>query len=349
MSKWIRSARCARVAVGAALTVAAFAGAPAKAVTIKLNYDSSITSLSNAATIESDLNSVAQYFDTTLASPVTVNIGVSWGAVGGQVIPSSDVSSSVENLYGYFTYSQIKSDLTTAAKNNPLDTALVTAAAHLPASAPSGQGQYAITSADAKALGVIPGILPGTDGYIGFSKTAAWDFSPANGVTANTYDFEAAAAHEITEVLGRVSGLTSTSPSFRTPLDLYRYSAAGQLGWSYTSAAYFSVNGGVTNLGAFNNQGAGDRGDWAAGGDDAQSAYLHTGQADGLTTADLTALDALGWGGSNLGDTQLLTPTLMAQSFMGAAVPEPATWALMTLGVGLIGAALRRRRLLALA
>lgn len=342
MSKWISSARGARLAVAAAMTAVVFAGAPAQAVTINYVYDSSITSLANASTVESDLNSVAQYFDKTFATPVTVNIGVSWGSVGGQAIPSGDVSSSLDNLYGGFSYSQIKTDLTTTANGNPADTALVTAAAHLPASVPAGVSQFAVPSAEAKALGLIPGFLPGTDGYIGFNKSTAWDFNPANGVTANTYDFVEAAAHETEEVLGRISGLTSASPSFRTPFDLFRYGASGQMSFGYTSSAYFSVNGGATNFGAFNISGGGDRGDWAAGAD-AQSAYLKPGQGGGFSVADLTALDALGWGGSNVGDSQMMSPTLIAQSFMGASVPEPANWMLLIAGVGLLGAALRRR------
>jgi hypothetical protein len=323
---------------------AAFVCAPAQAATIKFTYDSSVTSLSNAAQIESDLNTVAQYFDTTFSSPATVNIGVSWGVVHAQPIPAGDISSSMANLYGYYAYGQVRSDLVAAATANPADTALVAAAAHLPATAPSGVGQYAIPYAEAKALGLVAGFLPGTDGWIGFSKSVAWDFAPAGGISAGAYDFEAAAAHEIEEVLGRVSGLSSTSPTFRTPLDLLRYGAPGQLGFAYASPAYFSVDGGATNLGALNYQGGGDRGDWlSTTSADAQSAYLRTGQAFGLTTADLTVLDALGWGGSNVGDTKMLSPTLMAQSFLGAGVPEPASWVLMLAGIGLVGAALRRR------
>ena len=48
------------------------------------------------------------------------------------------------------------------------------------------------------------------------------------------------------------------------------------------------------------------------------------------------------------GTTQVVDPVLLTRSLDGA-VPEPASWALMILGFGLTGAALRRRRIVAVA
>ena len=155
------------------------------------------------------------------------------------------------------------------------------------------------------------------------------------------------------EVLGRISGLTGTSPSYRTPLDLYRYSAPGQISDSYTAAAYFSINGGVTALGSFNNStSGGDRSDWlnaGAGATDIQSAFLSPGKATNLTAVDLTGLDVLGYGGANSGDSQLWTPTFIAANLISGAVPEPGVWAMMLVGLGGVGLAMRARRRGALA
>ncbi len=150
-------------------------------------------------------------------------------------------------------------------------------------------------------------------------------------------------------MLGRITGLDGTNPYYRTPLDLYRYGAAGQLGYTYKSPAYFSIDDGVTDLGDFSYS-SGDRGDWlpaTTGLSDVQTATGKTGVAYKVSVADLTALDVLGWAGKNPGDTQLLSPTTTVQSFIQSAVPEPGGWALMLFGVGAMGAKLRGRRRLA--
>jgi hypothetical protein len=206
-----------------------------------------------------------------------------------------------------------------------------------------------VPSAEAKALGLISPTQNSLDGSIGFAgSTSGYDFSPANGVTAGAYDFQAVAAHELAEVLGRISGISSTSPVWRTPFDLYRYSAPGVLDYGYNDAAYFSINGGLTDLKDFNNSSSGgDRGDWATLTSiyDVSNAFISTGRPYNLTAVDLTALDVLGWGGTNLGNTGVGAPGRTAFSLI-TSVPEPSQWALMLVGFGLTGAALRRRRAL---
>ena len=162
---------------------------------------------------------------------------------------------------------------------------------------------------------------------------------------ANAYDLEGAATHEIIEVLGRISGLDSARPTLATPLDLFRYSAPGVSSFSYTAPAYFSIDGGRTAIEHFNVAGAGDRSDIASapGLTDLQAAYLHPGVALTLSAADLTVLDALGWG-------TFKAPTFdgsadpfylgSVQSF-GGAVPEPDLWFLMLIGFAGVGYAVR--------
>ena len=330
--------------LGVALAaVVAAAASPAGAMTIKATFDPSVTSLSNAAQIESDFNTVAKFYDSALTSKVTVNVDVGWGAIDGQSMGPGNLGSSLDNLYGYFSYDQVKGYLTAAGAKSG-NAALAKAVKSLPASDPGGVNAYVIPSAQAKALGLIPATQAGPDGYIGFSSSQAYDFDPSNGITSTTYDFEGVAAHEIAEVLGRITGLTGSNPQFRTSLDLFRYSAAGQLGYAFKSPAYFSIDGGVTDLGDFSYN-SGDRSDWlvaGVGATDAQAATAKKGVDYSVSVADLTALDALGWGGTNLGDTKMWTPTMIARSFMG--VPEPGAWGMMLLGAAALGAQLRRRR-----
>ncbi len=323
---------CGASALGTVLAIGL--ARPAAAFTIDPTYDSSITSLPNAASVESAFNTVAGDYANAFAGNQVINVGVSWGSVGGSSLPSNAVGASLSNLYGYYTYSNIKSYLTQAARNAPSNAALATAVAHLPVTAPSGIGQYVVPSSEAKALGLIAPGQAGADGYVGFAGSVSkYTFNPAGGIAPGTYDFQAVAAHELAEVLGRITGLASATPSYRTVFDLYRYSATGTLDLGYNDAAYLSIDGGKTSLGAFNNSSSGgDRSDWltVSTSSDVQDAFVAPGQALNLTDADLAALDALGYGGSNLGDANV-APTTVAVRLVEA--PEPGSLLLLLTGL----------------
>ena len=317
------------------------AAEPASALTILAKFDPTVSSQAQAA-----FNRAADVYEASFSNPATVNINVSWGSVAGHAMPSGALGASSSNLYGYFTYSQIHTDLINGAKGASKNAALTTALASLTTAGPAGPTRWVMPSAEAKALGMISGTSTSIDGYIGFANNT-YDFDPVNGVTAGYYDFEGIAAHEIAEVLGRISGI-STSTAFRTPFDLYRYTAPGVASYGYSDAAYFSINGGVTNLKRFNNGASGDRGDWLSttGLYDVSNAFLTKGVPYYVSNADLTALDALGWGGVNAGNTAIGNPTGRAFNLVIGpdAVPEPATWAVMLMGFFGMGAMARRRR-----
>lgn len=330
-------------------TVGLAAVSPGAAMTITPVYDSSVTGLANASVIESAFNAVAADYSSQFTNPVTINVAVSWGSVAGQALPSSAVGASSDSLYGYFSYAQVKNWLTASSRSNTADTALATALSSLPAAAPSGQSNYAIASAEAKALGLIAGNSSSIDGSIGFAgSSSGYTFASTGAIAAGTYDFAAVAAHELDEVLGRISGVDSGN--FRTVFDLFRYSAPGSLSYSSTSPTYFSINGGNTNLANFNySTSGGDRGDWAttANSSDIQDAFISTGQRKNLSFVDLTVLDVLGYGGRNAGDTSVTDPSGVVFNLIDQppeAVPEPAQWAMLLMGFGMVGTAIRRRR-----
>lgn len=344
-SRRLRSAWVSAVACSVGLAIAA----PAAALTIVPKFDSTITSLSNATAVEAAFNAAAKDYDAAFNNAVNVNISVSWGSVAGKALPGGAIGASSDNLYGYFTYAQIKSDLSASSARNSADTALAAAVTALPATVTTGPTKFVLPSAEAKALGLISGTSTSLDGYIGFGgSTSSYSFSPTS-VLAGTYDFEAVAAHEIAEVLGRMSGIDSSVPAWRSPFDLFRYSAPGVLDAGYNDAAYFSVDGGITVLKAFNNSSSGgDRSDWRVitGLHDVQDAFQTQGSPYSLSNVDLTALDVLGWGGGNAGDTNLGNPTGQAFGLVSgpSSVPEPSSWALIVLGFLGLGASLRRIR-----
>ena len=311
---------------------------PAHALTIKATFDSSITSLSAAPQIEAAFNAAASIFQNAFTDPVTVNIPVSWGKVNGQTIGSGILGASWVQWNSGYTQSQVKSYLKAAA-TTANDTIAVN---NLPTVSPAGNS-FDIPRAEAKALGLLSSTSTASDGYIGFGYTpSSFTFNDSAGVASGTYDFIGIAAHEIEEVLGRISTLNSTSPSGATIFDLFRYGAAGNPNFSRTAASYFSIDGGVTNLDPFNISGGGDRSDWssvAGTATDAQLSYLTSGTKFTISTSDLVALDILGW------DSRSLTtpsPGSTGGGLSAATVAEPPS--LVLLGTTLLGVALLGRR-----
>jgi len=66
---------------------------------------------------------------------------------------------------------------------------------------------FAITNANAKALGLIPGNATAVDAQITFNSTVNFDFDPSNGITRGATDFIGVAAHEIGHAMGFISGV----------------------------------------------------------------------------------------------------------------------------------------------
>jgi hypothetical protein len=89
--------------------------------------------------------------------------------------------------------------------------------------------------------------------------------------------------------------LDGINPGY-SPLDLFHYTSPGVHTYTGTTPNYFSVDGGQTNLDYFNSNPAGDLGDWAASaGADSYLAFSPLGQANTVSQADITAMNALGY------------------------------------------------------
>lgn len=139
---------------------------------------------------------------------------------------------------------------------------------------PENNNTIRITSANAKALGLIPGNSAGMDATITMTTLQGYDFDRSNGINASQVDFVGVAAHELGHALGFMSGvdvldgngnapgLNDNQLRFVTPLDLFRYSSRsigvggglGVIDWTADSTVkFFSVDGGATPLALFSN------------------------------------------------------------------------------------------------
>ncbi|MBI1197474.1 MAG: PEP-CTERM sorting domain-containing protein [Phenylobacterium sp.] len=224
----------------------------------------------------------------------------------------------------------------------------------------------AITTANARALGVDLGST--VDATVQFSSDFAFDFDPNDGISAGTYDFIGVAIHEIGHALGFVSGADDFDYSdgftgdvdsywWGYALDMFRYSDNGgnpMLDWTPGTDSYFSIDGGQTALmGGYFSTGTNFGDGWQASHWKEPSTpcqdflgilnpYICNGIGDSVTSLDLALFDAIGW---NVNFDVLANPNYSYSTAQArAAVPEPATWALMIMGFGLLGSALRRRQ-----
>ena len=312
-----------------ALAVLAASPASARALTIHAIYDPSVSSAQ-----QSVINSAISFYQTTFSDPITVNIG--FGAD-----PTCGLGCSltfVDNV-GYSSYhAALITDATSADD--------ATALATLPGGTNNpvtGSTGLLVTTANGRAIGLgTPGnsltcvsTMATMDGCVTFNPTFLTTTPPQVGL----YSLMAVIEHEVDEVLGLGSDVGGTG-FFASPRaeDLFRYSSPGTRTHAFTAActgtAYFSIDGGNTNLDYFNNCNDGaDTGDWAGivGTPQVQDAFGTPGSSESLALGDpeLRALDVVGY---TL--TSSVTPT-----------PEPSTLLLFGTGFGgLLGLGIRRRR-----
>lgn len=278
----------APIVTSASMTSVTATSSPLK---VNITWDSSVSAA--PAGFTAGVIAAVQYLESQFTDAVTLNIDVGYGEVGGTALGSYSLGSSQSYLMSV-SYSQ----LVNALKADTLSAADASVVAFLAATSPAG-GTYWLTTAQAKALGLASATATSNDGNVGFSSTLPFTYNNSSGVAAGTYDFNGTVLHEISEVMGRLlltgSTIGTTANSYSL-LDLLHYSAPGVRDFSASTAGYFSVNGGTTNLGDFNTVSGGDAGDWASSvTNDALDAFASSGVVEAVRPADLTAMDAIGW------------------------------------------------------
>lgn len=319
-----------RIAGTLAAGVVLAAATASHAVTIDVTFGSSITSLSNAAAVEASIDNAVLFY-TQFTNPITVTIDFESVTTG--------LGSSFTGLGGA-DYSVFTGQLAADAALNPQNHVLATAVNNLQYG--NQKPVIAATSADLRALGFAGGgadpHAPGPDGgtFDGVVSLNTSIMNFTNTPEAGLYGANQVIQHEVDEVLGM--GGPSSLPdqlygaNVMGAQDLYRYSAPKTPSFTDdpNAVAYFSIDGGATNIRTYNSDPSEDLGDWKTNCAGPRSVQDANGCPDqpqiGLTLSspEVIGLEAVGY---NL-----------------PAVPEPAAWALMIAGFGLTGTALRRRR-----
>lgn len=267
-------------------TVVAKAAASA-GLTINLMWDASVNSA--PASFKTAVQAAASMIQQYVSTPITINIAVGWGEIGGfsgstyqQNVPSySALGMTLSNVWQ--SYSSLTQSLTNTATSAD-DRSVLSA---LPSSNPFGTAYFDLAGAQAKALGLTSGTSTQIDGAVGFATN--WPST----------DYIAAALHEITHAMGRNSGWGGTNYD-TTLLDLTRFSAPGVFvtdGSTAVSSAlqYFSFDGGKTALAYYDN--TSDYGDFATTSqtlNDPNNAYVGS-NSNALTALDIRTLDVMGF------------------------------------------------------
>jgi hypothetical protein len=316
---------------------------PAAALTIVPDFTSSISTASDASSVESAIDDAINTIDSLYSNVGT--IGMVFTQASGSFLGESETTDAV------MTYSSYVSALQTVSGTQPTNSVLSTAIANLASgNDANGAKTVTVTSADAKlALGLhgysgcfngsgtfVSGCGQSNYGVVTLSTTHTLNYGSSPVVGA--YSAIDAVEHELNEMLGgggqgsTLNGVNDGIASYSSEvgvLDLYRYAAPGVASFSTSGNAtsYFSVDGGNTDIVGFNQNSTGDYADFSTC-NDVQSAFSCSGivAAYNASSPEYQMLESIGYDG---------------------VVPEPASLIMVATGLAGLGAVrgLRTRKI----
>lgn len=254
-------------------------------------FDSTITKDKNATAIEAAINAGIKQIEGDFSNPITVRI--TFEENGG--------FAGSETKYVDVSYSSYRKALVSHATSDNDASAI----ASLPTGSKNpvnGSTEIALTTPEARVLGLI-GESSSDDGTVSFD-TADKNLTRTS-IDSSKYDLQAAVMHEMDEVLGTGSVLVPADNGKAAPTgaihaeDLYRYTSSGARSFNTTvgAKAYYSIDGGKTDLAQFNQTSGGDRGDLAPGTGglaQVQDAFDAPGVIP-VYNLEITRLDVLGY------------------------------------------------------
>ena len=323
--------KAARLAAALALG----AGMAAAGPIINVIYDPTVAF---TAADKTQIQNAINFYTSNITSNFAVTIAV--GAQAGGGASTSTFSESVD-------YAAYYNALVASSSPDATDTAAIASLGGFNVNNPvTGSTQISIRPTLAATLGIGSQILDPFADCGGLVADACIQVG-ANVLNASASPMGSLYGtfqHEFDEVLSTSSALPGgggTLPADPSVADLYRYSAPGVRSFAFNPStdvpctgsptAYFSIDGGVTNLNPYNNcNNGGDYGDWIyTDGLQVQDAYGPDDVASSLnlSSPEVTLLDATGYNFNN-GTT---------------ATPEPSSFVLLL--AGLVAVPVLRRRL----
>jgi hypothetical protein len=296
------------------VTALSIAPRPSAALIITPTFTAAFVSNFGASAVDAENAwiAAANVFQTNFSDPIHINITVN-AVAGTAVFGQSNLPIRT------VSYANLRAFAVADAKTADDATATGPGGSVSATDPVSGTHTWAVSRAEAKALGLIPDDLT-NDGTTTFGAGNPFTFS--GPIAAGTFDFQGLAAHEISEVMGRLGLMKNTNSSY-SMADLFTYSAADTRGGAFigpcpstASNDFFSIDNGQTLLKKENDYCANglDVDDWAPGTNDSFNQFSHAGVVNAVSEVDLRQMDVLGYD-------------------RVVATPEPSTLALMLTGL----------------
>ena len=262
---------------------------------INLIYDAQ--ALAAPQSFRDGMEAAAVMLEHHLTDGITVNINVGYGEFSGNPISANISVGGPGAATDGSGFDLSYSDLRAALASHNTSATDTTVLANLPTgSSIEGESDFRIGNAQARALGLADADDATVDGGVGMGT----------GFTGNS--LFVAALHELTHAMGRVANWLDVDWS----VDLFRFDETtfgstptrvfgGNLPPPNATAAYFSIDGGITKLADFGF--SSDPGDFLNGGVQGADPFNESVSGSGFTTTDMIFMDALGFQVANAAPT----------------------------------------------